>query len=75
METCCSGCSLLYSYVGLLTSGFEVTTVLGADFWICVCLVGVLLLDFCSIFFFSVDLLAMCCLFYLIARLMCSRVG
>ena len=46
METCFPGCCLLYSYVGLLTSGFEVTIVLGADFWICVCLVGVLLLDF-----------------------------
>lgn len=44
-----------------------------ADFWVCLCKVGVLLFDFCSLSVFQDRMMATGCLFYWPAQLVSSQ--
>lgn len=46
---------------------------LGANFLVCLCWVSVLFIGFCFLSGFSESLMAVCCLFYWPAQLMCSQ--
>ena len=46
---------------------------LGADFWFCLCWVGVFFLGFCLLSGFWDSVMALCCPFFCFAQLMCSQ--